>query len=86
MRQRNMFQMKNKIKPQNKNPNEMKRSNLLDKAFKETITGMLTEFGRRKEELRKNFNKDLENIRKNKSELKNTRTEIKNILEGINSN
>ena len=58
----------------------------LDKAFKETITGMLTEFGRRKEELRKNFNKDLENIRKNKSELKNTRTEIKNILEGINSN
>ena len=53
----------------------MKISNLPDKAFKETITRMLTESGRRMEELRKNFNKDLENIRKNKSELKNTITE-----------
>ena len=53
----------------------MSISNLPDKAFKETITRMLTESGRRMEELRKNFNKDLENIRKNKSELKNTITE-----------
>ena len=61
----------------------MKMSNLPHKAFKETITRMLTEFGRM-EELGKNFNKDLENIWKNKSELKKTITEIKNI-EGINS-
>ena len=37
------------------------------------------------EELRENFNKDLENTRNNKSELKSTITEIKNMLEGINS-
>ena len=35
----------------------MKMSNLPHKAFKETITRMLTEFGRRMEELGKNFNK-----------------------------
>ena len=31
-----------------------------------------------------NFNKELEIIKKNQSELKNTITEMKNILEGIN--
>ena len=76
-RQRNMFPMKAQNKTQKKNPNEMKISNLSDKAFKEIITRMLAEFGRRMEELRKNFNKDLENIRKNKSELKNTITNKK---------
>ena len=33
----------------------------------------------------KNFNKELENIRKNQSQLKNIITEMKNIPEGINS-
>ena len=39
---------------------------------------MLTDLGRRMEELRENFSGDLENIRKNQSELNNTIIEIKN--------
>ena len=31
------------------------------------------------------FTKELENVKKNQTELKNTITKIKNILEGINS-
>ena len=46
-------------------------SSLPDKEFKEVVIRMLSRLGRRKEELSENFNKDLENIRKNKSELKN---------------
>lgn len=46
---------------------------------------MSTELGRKREELSEIFNKDLENIRKDKLELKNTIRKIKNTLEGINS-
>ena len=38
---------------------------------------MLAELGRIIEEHSKNFNKELENIKKDESELKNTITEIK---------
>ena len=46
---------------------------------------MLTELGERINEYSKNFNRELENIKMNWSELKNTKTERKYILEGINS-
>ena len=49
------------------------------------VIKMLTELGRRTEQHAKNFNKDLEDIRKNQSELKNTVIEMKNMLEGINN-
>ena len=36
------------------------------------------------EDLSETFNKEIENIKKNQSEMKNLITEIKNTLEGIN--
>ena len=46
---------------------------------------MLTELWKRIEEHSKNFNTEVENIKKNQSQLNNTITEMKNILEGIKS-
>ena len=46
---------------------------------------MLTELWKRTEEHSKNFNTEVENIKKNQSQLNNTITEMKNILEGIKS-
>ena len=46
---------------------------------------MLTDLGRRLDELSKNFNKELENIKKNQSETKNTILGMKKSLEGLNS-
>ena len=46
---------------------------------------MLTELGKRIDEHSESFNKELENIRKNQLELENKITEMKTILEGINS-
>ena len=46
---------------------------------------MLTKLRRRMEGHSENFNKKLENIRKNQSKLRNIITEMKNTLEGINS-
>ena len=40
---------------------------------------------RRIEDLSKNFNKEIENVKKKQSEMKSTITEIKNTSEGINS-
>ena len=74
-RQRNMFQKKQQNKPPEKTPNETEISNLSDKEFKETVIRMLTKLGRRMEEFSENFNKDLENIRKNQSKVKNTKIE-----------
>lgn len=71
-----MFWEKNKLKPQ-KNPDEMEISNLPDKEFKIMFIKMLTKLGRMKE---KRSSTELENIRKNQSDLKNILTEIKNLL------
>ena len=59
-------------------------NNLQDKELK-TIIIMPTELGKRVDEHSENSNRELENIKKNQSELKNTIAEMKNILEGINS-
>ena len=37
------------------------------------------------DELRENFKKEIKTIQKNQTEVKNTITELKNALEGINS-
>ena len=42
------------------------------------IIKMITELWRRKDEQSENFNRELENIKKKQSELKNTITEMKN--------
>ena len=41
---------------------------------------------RRVDDLSEKFHKEIENIKKNQSELKNIPTEMKNSLKGINSN
>lgn len=70
-KQKSMFQMKE----QKNNPNETELNDLPDKEFKVTVIRMFTKLGRRIEELRQSFNKELEN---NQSELKTTIAEMKN--------
>ena len=60
----------------------MEISNLPNKEFKVMIIKMLHKLRRRMDEPSKKFNKELENIEKNQTYLKNTITEIKNTLEG----
>lgn len=45
---------------------------------------MLAEPAKKIDEHSKNFNKELENSKKNQSELKNTIIEMEDMLEGIN--
>ena len=47
------------------------------------IIKTLIKLGRRMDEHSEKFNKELENVKKNQTELKSTITEIKNMLEGI---
>ena len=49
------------------------------------VIWMLTQLGRRMEELSVSFNRDIENIRKNQSELKNAINEMTNTPKEINS-
>ena len=60
-------------------------NSLPDKAFKAIAIRMLTERGKRIYEHIDNFIKKLENTKKNPSKLKNTITEMKDILEWINT-
>ena len=75
-----MFKMKEQDLSQKLN--EMEINNLSDKEFKVMIIKMLTKLRRRMDDHSENFSR----VRKyfKKSELKNTITEIKNTLEGIN--
>ena len=56
----------------------MEISNLHDKEFKVIIRMMFNKLKRRMDEHSENFNKGLENVKKNQIQLKNTITEIKN--------
>ena len=58
---------------------------LPDKEFKQKVIRMLTDIGIRMDELSQNFNKELENVKKNQSEMRNTILEVKNSLKGLNS-
>ena len=68
-RQRNMAQMKEKIKTPEKELNKMEIGNLLDAEFKTLVIRMLRE-----------ISEDLNSIKKMQSEVKDTRIEIKNNL------
>ena len=54
----------------------METSNLPNKVFKKMITKMLNELRRRMDEHSENFNEELENIKKDQTEMKNTIKEI----------
>ena len=69
-RQRNTFQTKEPDKTSGKKLNEIEISNLPDKEFKVIVIKMLTELGRRMDELSENFNTKTGNIQKNQPEVK----------------
>ena len=56
--------MKEQDKTLGKELNKMKIRHILDKELKSVVVKMLTSFGRRMNELSKNFNKEIENIKK----------------------
>lgn len=72
-----------KVYAPNKGIKKRGRIIFLDKEFKEIVIRMLNKPESRIEDLRENINKGLENMM-NQSELKNTITEMKKTLEGIN--
>ena len=74
MRQRNMAQMKEQIKTLEKELNEMLISNHSDAEFKTLVIRMVRE-----------LSEDLNSIKKNQTEMKDTLIEIKNNLQGTNS-
>ena len=59
-----MFQVKEQDKTSEKELNEMEINNLLDKKYKLIAIRMLTDLGRRIDENSENFNKELENVKK----------------------
>lgn len=63
----------------------MEISSLSDKKFKVMVTRIFTELRRRMNEQSESYSKKIENIKKYQLESKNTITEIKQILETINS-
>lgn len=75
-RQRNTFQMKEQDNISEKDKNEMQINNLLDKKVKVMIKDVLTKLRRRKDEHSENFNKEMENRKKNLSELNSMITKI----------
>ena len=68
-RQRNMAQMKEQIKPTEKELNKVEISNLSDAEFKTLVIRMLKE-----------LSEDVNSIKKIQSEVKDTLIEIKNNL------
>ena len=72
-----MFQKKEQDKTSEKELNKTKISNLPDKEFKVMVIKILTELRKGMEEHSENFHQELENIKKNQSQLKNITTEIK---------
>ena len=83
-----MFQMKEQDKTPEEELSDMEIGNLPTKELRVMIIKMIKELRRRMDaqsEKLEVFNKELENIKNNKTELTNTITEMKNALEGINS-
>ena len=75
-----MFQMKEQDKTPEEKLKEMETGNLPENEFRVVIIKMIKELGRRMDaqsEKLEVFNKELENIKNNKKEMKNTITEIK---------
>ena len=65
-----MLQVKGQDKISEKELNETEISNLPEKRFKLMVIKILSEFRRRLEEHSENFNKKMENIKKNQSGCK----------------
>ena len=77
------------MKEQTKNTkverNEEEVNKLPEKQFRIMIVKMIKNLGNKMEKMQESFNKDPEELKNKHTETKRTVTEIKNILEGINS-
>ena len=77
------------MKEQGKNPpdltNEEEIGSLPEKEFRIMIVKMIQNLGNRIEKIQETFNKDLEELKSKQTMMNNTKNEIKNSLEGINS-
>ena len=65
--------------------NEEEIDKLPEKEFRIMIVKMIKNLGNKMEKIQELFNKDPEELKNKHTETKRTVTEIKNILEGINS-
>ena len=61
-RQRNMLQIREQDKSSEKEQRETETNSLPDKEYKRRVIRMLTDLGRRMDELSENFNEELETI------------------------
>ena len=84
-RQRNTAQMKEQTRNTEVQINEEEIVKLSEKEFRIMIIKMIKTLENRMEEMQESINKDLEELKNKHAETNNTITEIKNILEGINS-
>ena len=77
------------MKEQGKNPpdltNEEEIGSLPEKEFRIMIEKMIQNLGNRMEKIKETFNKDLEELKSKQTFMNNTKNEIKNSLERINS-
>ena len=84
-----MYQMKEQDKTPEKQLNEVEIGNLPEKEFGIMIVKMIQDLRKRMEakieKMQEMFNKDLEQLKNKQTEMNNTITEMKTILEGINS-
>ena len=84
-RQRNAQQMKEQGKKPPDLTNEEEIGSLPEKEFRIMIVKMIQNLGNRIEKIQETFNKDLEELKSKQTMMNNTKNEIKNSLEGINS-
>ena len=80
-----MFQTKLQDKTTERGLNEMEITNILDKDFKITVINKLTDLWKSTDNLRDDFNKEIEEWKKSHSELKNIVPERKDTMEGMNN-
>ena len=77
------------MKEQGKNrpdqTNEEEIGSLPEKEFRVMIVKMIQNLGNRVEKIQETFNKDLEEVKSKQTMMNNTKNDIKNSLEGINS-
>ena len=84
-RQRNTTQMKEQTSNIQVHINEEEIGQLPDKEFRIMIVKLIKNFENKMRKMQESINKDVEELKNKHTQTNNTITEIKNILEGINS-
>ena len=84
-RQRNTAQMKEQTKNTEVQTNEEEIGTLPEKEFRKVMVKMIKNIENKMEKMQESISKVLEELKNKHIETNSTITEIKNILEGINS-